>query len=319
MYHLRHKENLDVYREIRREVRNMRIATAIFFAVAYILLARDTKYFYIPILFGCVFLLVQIARFRSPWMSVMASLLLNISVVLNTGIQRSPFMFLFLLPVVSHGIERESIWALRVAVINTFFLAALEVYSAIAEDAFGMAYISSVIVLMYWLSRIIIKTQGSLLSYAIDMEKKAYLDPLTGLYNRRALEKYASKMILNKIPFTLVIGDLDGFKKYNDTYGHQAGDIVLKEFAGILRSSTRSTDLCFRYGGDEFVIVLPGELDSVDFLYERIRNNLKRSLNNIGISFGVSVFPKDGNSLDEILAVADKSLYEQKRNLNNRV
>lgn len=319
MYHLRHKENLDVYREIRREVRNMRIATAIFFAVAYILLARDTKYFYIPILFGCVFLLVQIARFRSPWMSVMASLLLNISVVLNTGIQRSPFMFLFLLPVVSHGIERESIWALRVAVINTFFLAALEVYSAIAEDAFGMAYISSVIVLMYWLSRIIIKTQGSLLSYAIDMEKKAYLDPLTGLYNRRALEKYASKMILNKIPFTLVIGDLDGFKKYNDTHGHQAGDIVLKEFAGILRSSTRSTDLCFRYGGDEFVIVLPGELDSVDFLYERIRNNLKRSLNNIGISFGVSVFPKDGNSLDEILAVADKSLYEQKRNLNNRV
>lgn len=316
---IKYKEELGIYREIRREVRNMRIATAIFFAVAYILLARDTKYFYIPILFGCVFLLVQIARFRSPWMSVMASLLLNISVVLNTGIQRSPFMFLFLLPVVSHGIERESIWALRVAVINTFFLAALEVYSAIAEDAFGMAYISSVIVLMYWLSRIIIKTQGSLLSYAIDMEKKAYLDPLTGLYNRRALEKYASKMILNKIPFTLVIGDLDGFKKYNDTYGHQAGDIVLKEFAGILRSSTRSTDLCFRYGGDEFVIVLPGELDSVDFLYERIRNNLKRSLNNIGISFGVSVFPKDGNSLDEILAVADKSLYEQKRNLNNRV
>ncbi|MCX7796316.1 MAG: GGDEF domain-containing protein [bacterium] len=310
----KYREELGIYREIRREVRNMRIVTALFFAVAYILLAKDTKYFYVPLLLGIVFLLFHILRFSSPWIPIMSSLLLNISVVLNTGIQKSPFIFLFLIPVISHGIEREPNWALRIAVINTFFLAILEVYSAILGDAFGIAYINGIIVLMYWLSRIIVKTQGSLLSYAIDMEKKAYIDPLTGLYNRRALEKYINDMILNKTPFTLLMSDLDGFKKYNDTYGHQAGDVALKTFADILKNSIRSTDLSFRYGGDEFVIVLPGELENVEFLYERIRSNLKKNLNNINISFGLALFPKDGNSLEEILTIADKSLYREKNN-----
>ncbi|MBC7321105.1 GGDEF domain-containing protein [bacterium] len=312
-------EDLDIYREIRREVRNMRIATAIFFAVAYVLLAKDTRYFYVPILLGAIFLLVHILEFKSPWIPVISSLLLNISVVLNTGIQRSPFMFLFFLPVVSHGIEREPTWALRIAIIDTFFLVALEIYSAVIGDAFGIAYISSIIVLMYWLSRILVKTQGSLLSYAIDMEKKAHIDPLTGLYNRRALEKCADTMISRRVPFTLVMCDLDGFKRYNDTYGHQAGDIALREFAGILRSSVRSTDISFRYGGDEFVIILPGELTNVEFLYERIKDKLKKRLKDVDVSFGLAIFPRDGNSLDRILAIADNSLYERKRSLNNKI
>ena len=316
------KKDLDLYRDIKREVCSMRIVTAFLFAAAYILLARDTRYFYLPIILGVLFVLSQIVRHRFlafPWIPIVLSLLLNISVVANTGLQRSPFIFLFLIPVISHGIEREPIWALRIAVINTFFLAILEIYSAIYGDFFGVAYINGVIVLMYWLSRIIMKAQGSLLTYATDMEEMAHIDPLTGLYNRRALEKYVNTMISGKIPFTLIMCDLDGFKRYNDTYGHQARDIALKEFAKLLRESTRATDLSFRYGGDEFVIILRGEFNSASFLCSRISDKLRDRIKDVGISFGSSVFPRDGNSLDEIIAVADSSLYEAKRKNNNLI
>jgi len=313
------RRDLNLYREIKVEVRLMRVVTAFLFAVAYILLAKDTKYFYLPFIFGVVFILSQIAKFRafySPWTPIISSLLLNISTIINTGFQRSPFIFLFLIPIISHGIEREPEWALRIAVMNIFFLAFLEVYSAIHGDLFGVVYINGVIVLMYFLSRIIMKAQGSLLTYAINMEEMAHIDPLTGLYNRRALEKYIDTMISERIPFTLAMCDLDGFKRYNDTYGHQAGDIVLKKFASLLRESIRSTDLSFRYGGDEFVIILQGELRDINFLCDRIRNRLREQIRTVDVSFGFSIFPKDGNSLDEILAIADSSLYEAKRKNN---
>lgn len=310
------EKDLDLYRDIKREVCSMRIVTAFLFAVAYILLARESKYFYLPLFFGVLFVLSQMVRCRFlafPWIPIILSLLLNISTVVNTGLQRSPFIFLFLIPVISHGIEREPIWALRIAVINTFFLAILEIYSAIYGDFFGVVYINGVIVLMYWLSRIIMKAQGLLLTYATNMEEMAHIDPLTGLYNRRALEKYVNKMISGKVPFTLIMCDLDGFKRYNDTYGHQAGDIALKEFAKLLKESTRFTDLSFRYGGDEFVIVLQGEFNDISFLCSRIRDKLRERIKDVGISFGLSVFPRDGKSLDKIIAIADNSLYEAKR------
>lgn len=313
------RRDLNLYREVKVEVRIMRLVTAFLFAVAYILLAKDTKYFYLPLIFGVVFVLSQIAKFRtfySPWTPIISSLLLNISTVINTGFQRSPFIFLFLIPIISHGIEREPEWALRIAVMNISFLAFLEVYSAIHGDLFGVVYINGVIILMYFLSRIIMKAQGSLLTYAINMEEMAHTDPLTGLYNRRALEKYIDTMISKRIPFTLVMCDLDGFKRYNDTYGHQAGDIALKKFASLLRESIRSTDLSFRYGGDEFVIVLQGELEDISFLCDRIRNKLREQIRTVDVSFGFSIFPKDSNSLDEILAIADSSLYEAKRKIN---
>ncbi|MGC8971750.1 MAG: GGDEF domain-containing protein [bacterium] len=312
----RDKKDTDLYREIKLDVSRMRVVTSLFFGIAYIILARDSKYFFIPIIFGIFFVLSQVIRyasFNSPWIPFILSLLINISTVINTGIQRSPFILLFLIPVITHGIEREPIWALRIAVVNTFFLVVIEIYSAICRDFFGIAYINSIIVLMYFLSRIIMKSHGSLLIYAVNMEEMAHLDPLTGLYNRRALEKYIDTMISTRTPFTLMMCDLDGFKRYNDTYGHQAGDIALKRFASLLKESIRSTDLSFRYGGDEFVIVLPGELNDVKFLCDRIRDRLKKSIKGIDISFGLSVFPKNGNSLDKILATADVSLYEAKR------
>ena len=315
---LKYKEDLHIYNDIKKEVRSMRIITALFFAVPYILLAKDNRYFYLTLLFGFIFLLVQVLKVKSPWIPVVLTLLLNVSIVATTGIQRSPFMFLFLLPVITHGIERELNWALRVAFINVVFLVIFEIYSAITGDFFGVGYISSVIVLMYYLSKIIVKAQGSILSYATDMKEKAYLDPLTGLYNRRALEEYINSMILNKVPFTLVMCDLDEFKRYNDTYGHQAGDMMLKKFADILKTSIRSSDLSFRYGGDEFVILLLGELENLTPLYDRIKNKLKEQSNDIGVSFGVAIFPKDGKSLDRIISIADNSLYEKKKSLNNR-
>lgn len=321
MLRLRDRKDLELFKRLRNEVAYMRIFTVIFFSIAYMLLAKDSRYFYLPLPFAITFILSQMIRnriFDSPWVTIISTFLLNITVIANTGLQRSPFIFLLLVSVITQGIENRPIWVVRTAFLNTIFLALLDIYAFVQEDGFGLAYISGIILLMYWFSRIVVKNQESLLNYAISMEEMAHIDPLTGLYNRRALERYSNIFISNRNPFTLVMCDLDGFKRYNDIYGHQAGDEALRKFAELLRESLRLTDLSFRYGGDEFVILLQGEPRSIEPLCDRIRGKLKSRINDVGISFGHALFPRDGNSLDKILAIADRALYEAKRgNYNN--
>lgn len=316
MFSFREREDLNLLKKIQREISYMRIFTTIFFSIAYILIAGDSQYFYIPIPFAIIFILSQAIRisiFNSPWIAIISSFLLSDAVVINTGFQRSPFIFLFLIPIITWGVENKPFWSFRVALLNTIFLTFLNIYAFIQRDGFGLAYVSGIILLMYWFLRIITRTQESLLDYATSMEEMAHIDQLTGLYNRRALEKYVNAMISRRNPFTLIMCDLDGFKRYNDVYGHQAGDDALRKFAELLKESLRPTDISFRYGGDEFVIVIQGELKNIGFLYDRIRDRLRERISDVGISFGSTLFPKDGNSLDKILTIADKALYEAKK------
>ena len=157
-------------------------------------------------------------------------------------------------------------------------------------------------------------------------------DPLTQLFNRRYLLETLEREIArskraNKELSVLVI-DIDHFKIYNDTHGHAAGDHVLREFGALLRQTIRDSDIACRYGGEEFVMVLPE--CSADDAYKRAYDlrkhaselsveHLGKELGQITISIGVSAFPQQGTSASALLAEADAALYKAKAQGRDRV
>ncbi len=157
-------------------------------------------------------------------------------------------------------------------------------------------------------------------------------DALTGLYNRRnleeMLEREARRAVRAEQSLGILILDLDHFKGFNDTYGHDAGDTVLRETGSFLAKSVRAEDVVCRFGGEEFVIILPtADLEASRARAERIRSKLRdltvlhqgQSLGRITISIGVSALPLHGTSPKELLEAADAALYRAKREGRDRV
>ncbi|MCM8818990.1 MAG: GGDEF domain-containing protein [Candidatus Omnitrophica bacterium] len=158
-------------------------------------------------------------------------------------------------------------------------------------------------------------------------------DPLTESYNRRYFNKRVKEEFARArregYPVSIMISDLDNFKKYVDSFGHPMGDIILKEFANLLRVSMRETDIFCRFGGDEFAYLLPFASSSeAKIVAERIKNNVEnyKFLKDIvdedvkiTLSLGVASFPEHGNSEDEILSKADNALFKAKSMGKNRV
>ena len=147
----------------------------------------------------------------------------------------------------------------------------------------------------------------------------ARTDPLTGLANRRAFEEELRRRLAagSPEPFAVIMLDVDGLKQVNDARGHAAGDAVLKCVASILRDHLRAEDLVTRWGGDEFVLLLPG-IDQVGAisLARRIGGSLLSAEDGTGpipVSIGTAAFPADGASADSLLAAADHSMYADKR------
>ena len=159
----------------------------------------------------------------------------------------------------------------------------------------------------------------------------AVRDPLTGLFNRRYMEetlrRELSRAARDDGPLSLVIMDIDHFKHLNDTHGHQAGDHVLKTLASLLLSQMRSEDVACRYGGEEFVAILPGaplaaaaqRAESWRSALEALAMEYEGALLKCTLSVGVSEFPRHGISGDELLSHADSGLYMAKRAGRNRV
>jgi len=164
------------------------------------------------------------------------------------------------------------------------------------------------------------------------LEELALTDPLTGVPNRRAIAEWATRELKaaarHEFPVWVVIADLDRFKSVNDTFGHDAGDTVLKKFADLLKANTRASNICGRIGGEEFVIVLSHiDKPNVFTAIDRIRRCLELEKFVFGhkslcvtASFGIAGFP--GNTdpdLNELLREADAALYTAKRNGRNRI
>jgi diguanylate cyclase (GGDEF)-like protein len=180
--------------------------------------------------------------------------------------------------------------------------------------------------------RRIIDLNRELAAKTLKMEEAARTDPLTGLANRRAIAEWASRQMRGAarhgFPLWVVIADIDNFKQTNDTFGHDAGDIVLKTFGDLLKRNTRAADICGRLGGDEFVLVMTHVDDGkIEETVSRFRDAfsalsfpLQGKSVRVTASFGVArMQPSDAADFGALLQKADHMLYEAKRAGRNLV
>lgn len=165
-----------------------------------------------------------------------------------------------------------------------------------------------------------------------ELHDQAITDPLTALYNRRYLWDVLPREIMRAARkdarVAAIMIDIDHFKDVNDTYGHEAGDVVLKEIGKVIKENIRGSDTAYRYGGEELVVLLPEvTLDATLERAEEIRKAIAtmqlslrgRAIPRVTVSLGVAVYPDHGGDPDSLLRAADASLYMAKANGRNRV
>ncbi|HVI90921.1 MAG TPA: diguanylate cyclase [Dongiaceae bacterium] len=163
------------------------------------------------------------------------------------------------------------------------------------------------------------------------LRNQSVRDPLTDLFNRRYLEETLelefSRTRRDQRPLSVIMLDIDHFKRFNDLHGHDAGDLVLKAVGQLLKRTIRTGDVPCRYGGEEFILVLPGNtVEEAGSLAERIRgaaeeieiNHKNAPLGKITVSLGIAAFPQSGATVTEVLNAADQALYQAKRNGRNQ-
>jgi len=192
----------------------------------------------------------------------------------------------------------------------------------------AFAIISTLTAAFYGRSR---QTMAALRASEQRFKEMSITDELTGLYNSRHFFKRIKAEVERTDryghPLTLLILDLDNFKQYNDTFGHLAGDRVLTETGNIIRKSIRSTDSAYRYGGEEFAVILP-ESSGSEALYfaERIRKSfeseallaVKNESLRVTVSIGVAQYIT-GEEISTFIKRADKNMYEAKNTGKNRI
>jgi diguanylate cyclase (GGDEF)-like protein len=164
------------------------------------------------------------------------------------------------------------------------------------------------------------------------LRNQSIRDPLTGVFNRRYLDETLIRELPRAkrkgAPIGVMMLDIDHFKVFNDTYGHEAGDYVLKKLGDLLINKTRKEDIVCRYGGEEFCLIMPeATLQTTYDRAELIRNATNElnlvdgqvPLGNVSVSIGVAIFPEHGVTGVDVIQAADKALYRAKAEGRNRV
>jgi diguanylate cyclase (GGDEF)-like protein len=179
---------------------------------------------------------------------------------------------------------------------------------------------------------VIMRDVSQFKAYEEDLQILANTDSLTRLYNRRQLypilQNELDRAVRKKTPFSVLMIDIDHFKKFNDTYGHAGGDQLLAGFADKMRSVLRQMDSAFRFGGEEFVVLLPETTGREAMIpAERIRQRIADSafpmppedrLVSVTISVGIAGY-RDGDTVDDVIRRADLAMYAAKSSGRNRV
>ena len=159
----------------------------------------------------------------------------------------------------------------------------------------------------------------------------AIKDGLTGLYTHRAFQSRLEEEILrsarSKVPFSLVMADIDHFKSYNDTFGHQAGDAVLKAVSEAISGGVREIDFAARYGGEEFALIITAAdkaqaaavAEKIRLALERLAFNFGGKASRVTSSFGVAEFPAEASAAGQLVRAADERLFRAKQAGRNRV
>jgi diguanylate cyclase (GGDEF)-like protein len=171
-----------------------------------------------------------------------------------------------------------------------------------------------------------VHAENALRKSEASLREQSVRDHLTGLFNRRYMEETLERELLRaarkQLSLSIIMVDVDDFKQFNDTHGHAAGDAVLRKMGNLLRRHVRGEDIACRYGGDEFIIVLPDSIREVtiaraELLCESTKKfHLKYEghiLKAITLSQGVAVFPENGATSKAVLKAVDTALYRAKR------
>jgi diguanylate cyclase (GGDEF)-like protein len=164
------------------------------------------------------------------------------------------------------------------------------------------------------------------------LKHQSIRDPLTGLFNRRymeeSLERELGRSARKNRSLSIFMLDLDHFKKFNDTFGHEAGDVMLREFAYSMQKRMRGEDIVCRYGGEEFVVILvEAALEVSEKRAEQLLDDVRhlnvlwrgQSIGGITLSIGIAAFPHNGSSVDALLRAADRALYRAKEGGRDRL
>jgi len=158
------------------------------------------------------------------------------------------------------------------------------------------------------------------------LREQSIRDPLTGLYNRRymeeALKQQMSRVTRHLHPLGIIMIDIDYFKPFNDTYGHAAGDMLLRELGQFLQRRIRAEDIACRYGGEEFMLIMPdASLEAAELRAEDLRQEVRQLRvggngllhGEITLSLGIAIYPQHGRTIDNVLQAADYALYRAKQ------
>ena len=258
--------------------------------------------------------------FMSAWASSQAAT--GVAILL-TGGPRSVFLPWLAIPAVTlsarfklRGVIVGVIWTVVVMLSVTVAVSPAAVAARPERLIVPLVLLGGVVVLSTALMRSDVKHRAD-----------AIIDPLTGLFNRQALGARADELLrqahVSSAPLAVLMGDLDHFKRVNDRQGHHIGDAVLREVASVLRSNVRTLDYIYRYGGEEFLILLP-RTDEARALAvaERVRRVIAAAHPaglEMTMSIGVSVAGRQRIELDDLLIAADRALYRAKVEGRNRV
>jgi len=164
------------------------------------------------------------------------------------------------------------------------------------------------------------------------LRRSADIDPLTALHNQAFFRRAAARRITQAreygSPLSLAMLDIDDFKEYNDAFGHEAGNAVLRILAEVLTRSVRADDVVARYGGEEFVVLIGGRLGDIEEVTERIRLQVEDRCSPFGdspvrrqvtVSAGIATLTDEVQTLEELIEAADEAMYRAKRAGKNRV
>lgn len=251
----------------------------------------------------------------------------------NTG----PLWIYIVAPVsvFAHGLKRGLVEiALFVVIISAImFMPTDSIAHAVYSTEFKLRLIYSFLTVTF-LSALYEYSREKSYKHTLELSKKyqqlAHFDPLTQLSNRRdalyILKQQQSRILRSKEPFSIILCDVDHFKKINDRYGHNAGDAVLIDLAKIFTSSIREQDCVARWGGEEFLFILPQTVAvNANVLAEKIRDKVQNHLVNyegekinVTVSMGIEQF-NSKQSIDEIINHADKYLYQAKDAGRNQI
>lgn len=261
--------------------------------------------------------------------------------VYEGGIEQSGLLWIFPFPGLVFALKekKESVFWVLSLFVFVILLVLSDTFNILAFKKYSVAYIAVALSLYILMSVSFYISNNLRKNYEKTIEEKttelvelnkelkylSFFDALTGIFNRRqivkTLENELERQKRYKNPFSLILIDVDFFKKVNDNYGHLFGDLVLKKMTKVILEVLRTTDTFGRYGGEEFLIILPyTDMRQAQEVANRIRTKVKNTpfyyeednLNlQITVSMGISQY-EDGENEDDILARADKALYRAK-------